>query len=389
MKSYIFGAKATAAGLYLALSALEPERRIEGFLVSGRDGNDGNPDVLWGRPVWTLDEAVKSLSSEERKEAVVYVAVPELIHEEIRGLLEGRGFCGLRMLDSREEAAVMERYYEKKGMFPSVHSLPAGGKAIGHVSCGNFSDHSLPDDEQGQTELPQVTVYAATFYKDRPLKHPPTFPDYIKKLYLGCEKARELGIELFGQADFFDDEGDQISAKNPNRCEMTAHYWIWKNRLHTGDEYMGVCHYRRMMDLGWEDLKRIRANDVDVVLPFPMIHYPDCRIQHTWYVPEKDWETMRNVLKELHPEDEAHFDQTFGQPYFYNYNMLLAKKQVFADYCAWLYPILDRIEEVSEPKGESRADRYTAYLSESLMTLYFMNRRENLRIYHTGRLLFT
>ena len=40
-----------------------------------------------------------------------------------------------------------------------------------------------------------------------------------------------------------DDTGGNISLKNPQYCEMTAHYWIWKNVHDT--EYVGVCHYRR------------------------------------------------------------------------------------------------------------------------------------------------
>ena len=221
------------------------------------------------------------------------------------------------------------------------------------------------------------------------MKNPPQFPSYVKKLYLGCEGAQKAGIVLTGQADFYDNTGDNISEKNPNRCETTAHYWVWRNRLDTEDEYVGICHYRRMLDLSNDDLRRIRQNDVDVVLPFPMVHYPDCAVQHTWYVPQEDWATMRSVLRELHPEYEERWEEIFHQPYFYNYNMLLAKKEVFADYCAWLYPVLDRIEELSGPKGVERADRYTAYLSESLTTLYFMCRREELKIVHTGRLLFT
>lgn len=48
-----------------------------------------------------------------------------------------------------------------------------------------------------------------------------------------------------------------------------------------------------------------------------------------------------------------------------------------------------RIEELSEPKRADRHYRYTAYLSESLETLYFMVNLKNLKIYHTGRLPYT
>ena len=362
---FIFGAKATAAGLYKALTVLEPDKEIACFLVSE---TNNNPLSVFGCPVRMIQEVSAELSEDEKNKGMVYVAVPELVHDEIRNLILSYGFTNIVMITSRMEADIMGRYFDSEGRYCSVHSL------------------RLPENA---VELPKITIYAASFYKDKPLEDPPKMQAYIKKLYLGCDGAVKDGVDIKGQADYYDNTGDSISDKNPNRCETTAHYWVWKNRLDTEDKYVGICHYRRILDLSDDDLRRIKANDLDVVLPYPMIHYPNAAIQHTWYVPEKDWELMKQVVSDLYPESGAYFDEVFSRPEFYNYNMMLAKKAVFADYCEWLYPILDRIEELSEPKGIERHDRYTAYLSESLETLYFMSNLKKLKIYHTGRLLYT
>lgn len=367
MKKYIFGAKATATGFYKALSVLEPEKKISAFLVSNTEENISE---IYGCPVKRLSDVANSFLDGEKSEILIYVAVPELIHAEIKELLASYGFKNNIMVDSRMEANIMERYFCHIGKFKSIHSLK--------------------DNNNNQyNNIPKLTVYAASFYKDKPLKNPPNLPEYIKSLYLGCNDTTKKYAEINPKATFFDNSGDNISYKNPNYCEMTAHYWVWKNRLQTDDKYVGICHYRRLLDIGDDDLICMAVNDVDIVLPFPMIHFPSARIQHTCYILEKDWETMRLALKELQPEYEERFDEIFNQPYFYNYNIMIAKKKVFADYCAWLYPILERIEENSDPKGKDRTDRYIGYMSESLTTLYFMFHQADLKIYHTGRLLFT
>lgn len=128
---------------------------------------------------------------------------------------------------------------------------------------------------------------------------------------------------------------------------------------------------------------------MDVVLPFPTMHEPDIREHHKRYVKDSDWQAMLQALRELQPDYADAYEEIFSQQYLYNYNMLVAKKQVLADYCAWLFPILERVEELSVPKGSERADRYIGYLGENLLTLYFMYHRRDLNIVHTGRLMLT
>nr|MCR5785066.1 DUF4422 domain-containing protein [Eubacterium sp.] len=305
--------------------------------------------------------------ADEKNDVRIFVAVPELIHSEIEEILKENGFFNLEFLDSKKEAEIMERYFEAEGRYSLLHNLPF----------------------KKDVSMPKITVYAASFYKDKKLDAPPHFPKYVKKILLGCDGAKNAGVNTEGLADFYDNTGDNISDKNTVRCEMTAHYWIWKNRLNTDDEYVGVCHYRRTLDVTDEDLLRMKGNDVDVVLPYPMLHYPNCSIQHSWYASEKDWEIMLKVVGELYPEYAKKADEVFKAQEFYNYNMLIAKKEVFANYCNWVFPILDKIEEESEPLGKQRNDRYTAYLSESLLTLYFEANKDKYKICHTGRLLFT
>ena len=64
--------------------------------------------------------------------------------------------------------------------------------------------------------------------------------------------------------------------------------------------------------------------------------------------------------------------------------MILAKRSVLKNYCEWLFPILSRVEELSEPKGSERSDRYIGYMGETLETLYFRYNADKLNVVHTG-----
>lgn len=355
----IYGAKSLALGTYRAIQKCWPETPVTGFLVTSLKGN---PTILAGLPVQEIGKLTSMLTPEAKDMYHILIATPEDQHPEIVKTIEKFGFCHYTCLDSAKESKLMRQYFKGQSKFQSLHDLESG-------------------DEQAEQ-----CVYMARFYKDRSLKGSFISPPWVHPLQVG---AALTDIRI---ADETDDSGQNISGKNGNYCELTALYWMWQNKLKSiqGDvAYYGLYHYRRVLDITVKDLYRLKANDVDVVLPLPTLHEPDALEHHSRHISESDWNAMLKALKELHPDYAQALPEIFAQPYLYNYNLILAKKQVLEDYCSWLFPILERTEALSNPKGWQRADRYIGYLGENLMTLYFMRHQKDFNIYHTGCLMLT
>lgn len=356
MSVAIYGSQSIALGVYQAVKELYPDYSICCFLVTSLQNN---PSVLAGLPVKELEGFSKEISRDEKDMIRVLIATPEDIHLEIVDALKQHGFYHYICIDSQRETKLMEQYFLKKQIFPSIHTLKPGTEAV------------------------HLQVFMAKFYKDRKLQNKYEVPEWLCPLQAGA------GLTKQRVAEYMDNIGDNISCKNANYCELTALYWIWKNRLDSDYEYFGLFHYRRILDITGEDLFRFHENDIDAILPYPTIHEPDISEHHARYVKEEDWQAMLQALVELQPEYARAVKEVFKQTYFYNYNIVIAKKNVLSDYCTWLFPILKRTEELSIPRGEERADRYIGYLGENLMTLYFLYNQKKLKIYHTGRFMFT
>ena len=57
-----------------------------------------------------------------------------------------------------------------------------------------------------------------------------------------------LGNSNFPDSWITEKKGENISNLNSYYGEMTALYWIWKNRLSylNDDDFIGNCHYRKL-----------------------------------------------------------------------------------------------------------------------------------------------
>ena len=371
-KLIIFGAQGYALGTYKAIKTVYPDKEVLCFLVSKVGGF--NPETLEGLPVRELAPFADSLSDEEKKETEIIIATPENIQLEIEELLEDYGLINHSGLTAARWDELNRLYHKKLGRFKPLKLMT--------VDEGVVSEASVSIEKNSS----EINIYMAKFYKDKVLMDNPVLPDYMIPIQVGAELT-DVRV-----ADVLDNRGENISKKNVNYCETTALYWMWKNRLEdksTDVKYFGLAQYRRMFTFADEDIRRIFTNDVDVVLPYPMPYEPDINAHHNRYLKDVDWNAMLTALCELYPEYARAFEDILKQQFMYNYNVIFAKKEVLKDYCAWLFPILERTEELSIPKGSERADRYIGYMAETLETLYFMYNADKLKIVHTGCKLFS
>lgn len=356
MDLVIYGAQGMALGAYEAIHNLYPARGIRCFLVTERGIN---AEYLSGIPVLELSSFAAGLTGEEKEDIEVLITTPENVMSDIEKNLDAHGLhCHVRLTSTRW-AKLMSYHYACSREFMPLSMLPLG------------------------YHRPELYLFMAKSYKDTSLKAQYQIPNWVVPIQVGASLCEERVAEIL------DCDGESISYKNKNYSELTALYWIWKNRLlkesdNEKNEYYGLVHYRRLLELSDDDVLRLIDNEVDAVLPYPMPYEPNIEVHHERYLKSEDWKAVLTALSELQPEYAKIFPAILQQKYLYNYNMILARKSILADYCGWLFPILERVEELSVPKASERGDRYIGYMGESLSTLYFLANRSKMNIVHAG-----
>ena len=186
-----------------------------------------------------------------------------------------------------------------------------------------------------------------------------------------------------------DRTGDSISEKNPLYCELTGHYWIWKNDRES--DIVGLCHYRRYLWLN--DIPRglcrrayssvadcARFLDTkslgkmlerrDAILPRGYaFSSDDIKAQFIRYHGPEHYELMVGAIGRVSPEYLGSVDRVFGRRWVYFANLLVAGKALFDDYSAWLFAVLEEVERHLDP-AEKKNARILGFMGERLLNLY-------------------
>lgn len=243
------------------------------------------------------------------------------------------------------------------------------------------------------------------------------------KLFVCCHKPVEVpkqsllvpvqvGAALAGcrfPGFLYDDSGDNISEKNRSYCELTAQYWAWKN---VKADYYGFFHYRRYLypDEGAKLPYRIEKKaslplldklgyggfaelipQYDLIVPkgedmrIPVReHYAKAPFHHY-----RDLEAVEEIVCQKHPQMAAAMETYLSGTVNYFGNIHIMSHDVFRDYCAWLFPILEELDNQIDPTDYSvQEQRVNGYLGERLLGVYLTFHRNNLRTLELPRVHF-
>ena len=176
-----------------------------------------------------------------------------------------------------------------------------------------------------------------------------------------------------------DNEGENISSKNKNYCELTALYWAWKN---LDADVLGLVHYRRHFTVRrkgskWERIltgRELRSvmKRTDIVLPKKRNYYIETSYSQYAHAHHAiDLDTTRDIISERYPEYVQAFDESMKRRTGHRFNMFIMKRQYLDEYCEWLFDILFELEKRLDISDYNANDsRVFGFVSERLLDVW-------------------
>lgn len=170
-----------------------------------------------------------------------------------------------------------------------------------------------------------------------------------------------------------DDEGENISAKNPNWCELTGLYWAWKNLQ---AEAVGLVHYRRHFKgahgIATGDELNAALARADVILPKKRNYFIETTYsQYAHAHHAADLGVTRRILEERHPAYVKAFDAAMASTKGHRFNMFVMRRPVLDAYCVWLFDVLFELERRLDISTYTPYDaRVFGFVSERLLDVW-------------------
>lgn len=192
-----------------------------------------------------------------------------------------------------------------------------------------------------------------------------------------------------------DDEGDNISEKNPNYNELTAIYWAWKNLKDV--DAVGLVHYRRLFfdkkPYNLENVINIEKVEqllqkYDVLLPKKRNYYIETNYSHYIHAHYKEpLDKTREIIKNSYPAYLKEFDRVMKNRKAHMFNMFIMRKEAFDSYCNFMFDVLGKLENTIDISNYSVQEaRVFGYISELLMDVWLYTTKESYKEISWGQI---
>lgn len=197
-------------------------------------------------------------------------------------------------------------------------------------------------------------------------------------LYVPVQVGAALREHIEGYAH--DDEGDNISLKNPRYCELTALWWGWRN---LDCDWLGLVHYRRYFAGSGErgiltSLEAEALTRLDKVVVAKQRNYRIETIKshytHTFDQDGSQLEALRKGVEAVSPKRVAYLDQFLSQTHGHMFNMFIMPRELLDPYCTWLFDVLQVAENLIDfSQLNDFHARCVGRLSERLLDPWLMS----------------
>lgn len=194
--------------------------------------------------------------------------------------------------------------------------------------------------------------------------------DVLTPIHLGREVAKQNSKEgvisdddlkwLYNNCIGDDNFEGSISKHNRRVGFLTGTYWAWKNydKLGTPD-YFGSFGYRKLLAPHFLD----SLQQYDAILPkkvdFNIATLKDVAINlHT----QDAYDRTISIVKKIHPKESQKIENYFNSTSTYTFELYILKKELFFDFCAWIFAILFeflKTERIEYRKGDMRDIAYS------------------------------
>ena len=200
----------------------------------------------------------------------------------------------------------------------------------------------------------------------------PTDEMYLP-LQVGASGKQSIGYQR-------DDDGENISYLNPGFCELTGLYWAWKN---LSSEYLGLVQYRRYFSFHPHQKDKWSAvlkqseiekyfGKIKIFVPQKRIYYIETlysHYAHTHYASQLD--ETKKIIAQIYPDYLESLDKVQKRLWGYMFNMMIMERNLYCEYCSWLFDILFELKARIGNQAEKELDSYQQRLYGRISEIIF------------------